>query len=87
MPARTTGPATRIKAGFQFTHKHMYDPAWVPGPGEKWRTHAPKARMQVVMVTREGSVWYGYARDDGGRVKGSWVMGLDKFEAEYGDQA
>jgi hypothetical protein len=81
----STKQTGRVTRGFEFTHDHILDPDWEPRPGEKYVRDCPKARM--VVTRAEDTIWYGYARTDGGRVKGQWAMGRDKFEEKFGGKS
>lgn len=71
-----------IKKGYKFTHDHLLDPRFVPGPGQRY-SDAPKAEMVVTSI-RKDTVYYGYTNL--GTPRGYWTMDLAKFEEKYGNE-
>jgi hypothetical protein len=59
-----------------FTHLRTLDPAWQPGPGQRY-ADAPKARCRVTRMTKT-TVYYSYA--DG---SGRFSMTREKWDRDY----
>lgn len=65
--------------GDEFTHLHMLDPWWQPGPGERY-VDAPHARMVITRVT---SVFVYYAYANANTSGGNYKIDRFAYERDY----
>lgn len=72
------GIAVEVKAGMVFRHRRILDPAWKPGPGQRY-ADAPKAVCRVTRVVA-GTVWYGVGADS---TRADFRADVDGFLDEY----
>lgn len=74
--------SAEIRVGRRFRHKRQLDPAWRPGPGQRY-ADAPKRELVVSRITRS-RVWY-KAPETPETVAG-WVALRDDFLADIVDE-
>lgn len=67
-----------------FTHLRILDPAWRPGPGQRY-ADAPKARMRVTRMTAT-TVYYTYADAKPG-ARSAWKMPRATWDTHYASSA